>query len=458
MKHLKLNSLILIIHILTTLFVAKGQHTNKFLEIDELLKTNSMIDAMTALNKLKNQYQKDTIDSEYWSRYSKASYTFYKYNDAKLAINKAIVINPNNSVYYFEKGILLNKLGYIDSALVSLETAVKIKPEGEYFYWKGILNQQLNKLKEAEHDYNSAILKNFETAELHNNFAILLIANEKFESALSHINRAIQLNEKYSQAFSARSKLYVYLLNIDSACTDRNTAYNLGYKRVFDIPDSVCNGTFASKMKFAGDLCAGSHYYNQAIKAYSLLIDRHLIHSDYYLNRGYCYYKLKEYTKAEKDYLDALLLPHASKDLLYENLSILYFDTENFTKSIEYSSKRIKLDPNNHVPYIDRGLCYRKLKKYKEAEKDFDTSLNLKPDFFRAFGYRSFLFLELGQYEKSFQDATKAVQINPKYAYGYIVLGQAKQKLGMQDFCVDFYTAKKFGEPDADIAIKEYCK
>ena len=119
---------------------------------------------------------------------------------------------------------------------------------------------------------------------------------------------------------------------------------------------------------------------------------------------------------------------------------------------------RIELNPKNHVPYIDRGLCYRKLRKYKDAEKNFNKSLEIKPDFFRAFGYRSFLFLELGQYNKSYADALKSVELNPKYGYGYIVLAQAKQKLGMPDFCMDLYNAKKYGEPDTDILIKKYCK
>ena len=417
-----------------------------------------MIDAMAALNKLKENYNKDTVDAEYWLRYSKACYTFYKYEDAKTAIDRSIKLNPKNAIYYFEKGLLLNKVGNTDSSLKSLERAIQIKPEGEYYYWKGIVNQQLNNLTKADADYKSAIKNGFETPELHNNYAILLLGNENFSEGLIHINRAIELDKKYAQAYSARSKLHLYLLNVDSACIDKTTAYNLGYRKFFEIPDSVCNGSDATKWKFVGDLCASSKLYKQGIKAYTKLIDNNYYHSDYFLNRGYCYYKIKDYINAEKDYLKALELPNAAKDLLYDNLSLLYYDQNNFIKSIEFSTKRIELNPKNHVPYIDRGLCYRKLKKFKEAEKDFNKSLEIKPDFFRAFGYRSFLFLELGQYQKSFEDASKSVEINPKYGYGYIVLAQAKQKLGHPDFCIDLYNAKKYGEPDADIGIKEYCK
>ncbi len=434
-----------------------GQADKKYEDIDALIKTNSMIDAMTALNKLKENHKKDTVEAEYWVRYSKACYTFYKYEDAKFSIDKAIKLNPNNASYYFEKGMLHIKIGELEPSLAALEKAVSIVPEGEYFYWKGIANQQLKNLTNAENDYDKALENNFEAPELYNNFAILLAENGNYEKALEMINKAIILNGKYPQAYSTRSKINLFLLNIDAACTDRETAIKTGYYKVFEIPDSVCNGSDATKWKFVGDLCASSKLYMQGIKAYTKLIDNNFFYSDYFLNRGYCYYKLKDYVNAEKDYLKALELPNAAIDLLYDNLSLLFYDQNDFIKSIVYSTKRIELNPQNHVPYIDRGLCYRKLKKYQEAEKDFNKSIEIKPDFFRAFGYRAFLFLELRQYQKSFDDASKSVEINPKYGYGYIVLAQAKQKLGHPDFCIDFYKAKEYGEPEADLGIKEYC-
>lgn len=436
-----------------------GQTDNKYQDIDALIKTNTMFDAIAALNKLKEDHKKDTVDAEYWLRYSKACYILYKYEVAETAIDKSIKLNPKNAAYHFEKGLFLNRIGNnTDSSLKSLECAVQIKPEGEYYYWKGIVNQQLNNLVEAAADYKSAIKNGFETPELHNNYAILLFGNKNLSESLIRINRAIELDNEYAEAYSFRSQIHLCFLNVDSACIDKATARNLGYRRFSIIPDSVCNGSDATKWKFAGDVCLSNKLYKQGIKAYTKLIDNNHYNSDCFLNRGYCYYQLKEYVNAEKDYLKALELPNAKKDLLYDNLSLLYYDQNDFIKSIEYSTKRIELNPQNHVPYIDRGLCYRKLNKYEAAEKDFNKSLEIKPDFFRAFGYRAFLFLELGQYQKSFEDASKSVEINPEYGYGYLVLTQAKQKLGLPDFCTDLYKAKKYGEPEADIGIKEYCE
>jgi len=84
--------------------------------------------------------------------------------------------------------------------------------------------------------------------------------------------------------------------------------------------------------------------------------------------------------------------------------------------------------------------------------------LELKPDFFRAFRYCAYLNYELGDFLKSYEDASKAIEINPTYDYAYLVLGQAKIELGKTDYCEDFYKAKHHGNPEADEVILKYCK
>ncbi len=440
------------------LFNTLNGQSDKYKDVDGLIQSESMIDAMTALNRLKNNHQADTADSEYWLRYSKASYTFYKYEQSEAAINKAIRMQPQNAAYYFEKGLFFNRIGNLDSSLKSLNRALDLKSEGDYHYWRGIVRQQQKDTLGAVNDYRAALNAGFESSELYNNFAIALFELSQFDEGLRQVNKGIAMNPKYAQAYSARSKFYLRLLNADSACVDKSRANRLGYQKTFNIPDSVCNGSKATQLKFMADIAAADNSYSQAIKAYTQLIENYPPKSDYFLNRGYCYYKTHELEKAEKDYLQALELPGPARDMIYDNLSLLYFDQNKFQKSLDYAGKRIELNPRNHVPYIDRGLCYRKLKKYKEAEKDFNKSLELKPDFFRAFGYRAFLFLELGQYENALQDANRSVELNPSYGYGYVVLGQAKIKLGLPDYCVDFYKARKFNGPDAEQAIEQYCK
>ncbi len=439
--------------------ISYGQKTN-YQKIDSLLNKNSTIDALTALMKLKENHTKDSINSEYWVRFSKASYTTYNYDNAKLGIEKAIKISPSNAEYYFEKGLLHNRIGELKPALPALEKAVSIQPKGEYYYWKGIVNQQLNNIEIAQNDYQKAIENNFESPELFVNYAILLSRNHEYKKGLETINKAIEIDNMHSHAISTRANIQLFLLNIDAACSDSNKALNLGYVQALRIPDSICNGSTTKKLLFVAEVLVSNKHYKQSIIAYSKLIEAKSLKSNHFLNRGYAYFQLKEYEKAEKDYLQGLTLPNPELDKFYDNLSLLYFDQQKFQKAIDYSSKRIELNSKNHVAYLDRGLSYRKIKKYKEAEDDYNTSLKIMPNFFRGFGYRAYLHMEQGKNQEAFKDAKRAVEINPEYAYGYLMLAQAKQVLNLPDFCDDYFSAKKYGwtKDEVDFAIKKFCK
>ncbi|ELY2018412.1 tetratricopeptide repeat protein [Flavobacterium psychrophilum] len=447
----------ILIFLLTFFVSAQPKNEFKYKEIDELIDSNSMINSINAIRKLKENFEKDTVNSAYWLRLSKASFVTFRYEIALSSIEKAIKIDSINAELYFEKGLLNNKMDRLEIALLSFEKSITIKKSGKYYFWKGIMNQQLRRLDKVEIDYQNAIDNKFESAELYTNFAVVLTQVDKNEKALSMINKAILLDNKYPAAYSARSKIYISLLNVDAACKDEDLIKKMGQENHFQIPDSICRGTLNQKLQFASDFCSSSGSYKQGIIGYSKLINSKIFKSDNFLNRGYCYFQIKEYEKAENDYLKALSLPKPSLSQLYDNLGTLYFNSNNFQRAIEYATKRIELNPNDHIAFLDRGICYRKLNNYINAEKDFDKSIELKPNFYRAFGHRSFLFLIQGQNKKSFDDASKSIKLNRQYGYGYLVLAQSKQILGIPDFCKDFYNAKKFGEIEADTKIIEFC-
>ncbi len=431
---------------------------NKYNEIDNLLNSESMLDAKLAIEKLESSFKSENKTSDYWLRMSKANLNIFRYEDALTDMDKAINFDSKNANLYYEKGRLLNNLDKNEQALENFSKAIYLKPEPEFYFWKAICHQNLQQLADAEANYKKAIDGGLNSPEVHFNYAIILYQNNKFSESLKQNNKAIELNENYAKAYSFRALNHLMNLDIDAAYRDNEKASSLGQRNTVYIPEEIYKGSEIIKNEFLGGFLLANKNYKQGVAVFTKLINGNSNASAMYLNRGYCYFQINEYKKAESDYYKALELPNASVDLLYDNLSLLYFNEENYAKAIECSSKRIELNPQNHVPYIDRGLSYRKLKKYKEAEADFNKSLEIKPDFFRAFGYRAYLNLELGYFLKSYEDASKAIEINPTYDYAYLVLGQAKIELGKIDYCEDFYKAKKYGNPEADEAILKYCK
>jgi tetratricopeptide (TPR) repeat protein len=428
---------------------------DKLKQADELFAAKKYREALTIY---KQELSKAPDNVDLILKTAKASLESINYSDALELYERAIKLDSKSHIAYYEKAKLLSSVGMLKESQEALDQAIKILPEGEYHYWRGIVHQQQKHLDKALSDYDAALSKGVRAPELYNNYAILLVEIGRPGDALININKAISMDSTYPEALSARAKIHFLLLDVDSACIDSRAARTRGYKQAFDVPAFICSGSYALKMQYAGEVLMQGGHYAQAIEAFTRVIESKVDSASVYHNRGYCYYNLKEYAKAEADYLKALSLPRTTVDLLYDNLSLLYFDQNMFEKSIEYSGKRIALNPANPTPYIDRGLAYRKLKKYKEAEADFNKSLSIAPKFFRAYGYRAFLYLETGKYQKALDDAQQSVAIEPSYAYGYLVLAQAKQKLGLKDFCVDFHKAFQLGWGEAEEAIRKYCK
>jgi len=435
----------------------------KYREIDSLINSGTYFNNFKAMMLLDNEFVTDTLNSHHWIKRSLAYYYMNKYKKAISSINKGIGFDKNNANLYYEKAKLIMDIEQDNTkAIKLLDKAIMLDDKnGEFYFYRGIYSQLDGKVSKAISNYEYALSLDYKNQGLYRNYTNLLVNNNlSLKKALELINKAIELSPDIGANYQTKGNVLLMLIEPDKACNNYSKAIKNGYKLPNEINDALCK-TNKSKDKYIllGDILFSMKKHPNAIKSYNIGIKNEKDSTRFYLNRGYSYYKIKKYDKAEQDYLQALKLSNPEIDKLYDNLSLLYYEQEEFEQAIEYSTKRIELDPNNHVPYIDRGLCYRKIKKYTKAEMDFNKSLEIKPDFYRAFGYRSYLFLELDDVQKAFNDAKKSIELNPRYGYGYLMIANCKIALSIPDFCVDLYKAKEYGMvEEAEIGIEKHCK
>jgi tetratricopeptide (TPR) repeat protein len=441
--------------------VAFTQITNtRYKEVDSLIESRSILDNKAALQLLETTLVMDSTTVDYWLVYAKACDRLMKSEKALASIEKAIAINPKSDYAYFKKAqFYYESEGDVASALENAAIAISLSPQGEYYFYRGIYYQLLQQEDKAFLDYEKALELGYEYEGLYRNYAILLFKKEQPQKALEAIQKGIMLEPNVADNYITLGETYAFLMDIDKMCSAIELAYSKGYRDKNDIYTLVCNNKVEkNKFTLLGDVFTIMNKYTFALQAYNKALEIEPNASSLVMNIGSCYHHLNEYEKAETYYLKSLDLPKPDKELIYNNMCILYFDENKFDKTIAYANKRIVLNPKNYTAYIDRGGAYRKLKNYKNAEADFNKALAIKPDFFRAFGYRGYLYLEMAQYVKALEDAKKAIAINPEYGYGYLILGQAKISLKRGDYCNDFLNAQKYGEPDAEAVINLYCK
>lgn len=99
--------------------------------------------------------------------------------------------------------------------------------------------------------------------------------------------------------------------------------------------------------------------------------------------------------------------------------------------------------------YWNRGNTKFFLRLWESAKLDYDTAINLKPDYVEAYRSRGRVKFGLGQYIAAIADFDKTIHLKPEYAEAYVDRGRAK-------FGLDRHTAA-IADFDKAIHLKPDC-
>ena len=64
---------------------------------------------------------------------------------------------------------------------------------------------------------------------------------KNWEAALTDLNKVIELDPKYAEAYYNRSNAYLQLERTSEACTDMREAAKLGYDNAINYVAGLCN-------------------------------------------------------------------------------------------------------------------------------------------------------------------------------------------------------------------------
>lgn len=188
----------------------------------------------------------------------------------------------------------------------------------------------------------------------------------KFEEAIAHYSKAVELNPKSISA----------LLN-------RSTAY-----------ETV--GEHKKALADLGALLAVSPNYVVA-----------------YVNRAWAHGRHKEFAEALEDCNKALSIdPKCAA--AFNNRAAVYNDLGQYDKSLDDSTKAIDLAPHLAAAYDTRGVARRHLKQFQQAIDDFNKALALNPNLGEAYYNRAQAYKAIGDTTRATSDEAKAKELGFK--------------------------------------------
>lgn len=154
-----------------------------------------------------SQVQQSKIDGLDAAEWSVKGVGFYENNDsdnAIIAYNNAISLNPNDAEFYVLRGLAHNKKGLLDNAIADFDKAIAINPKHSTAYsFRGSSHYEKKLYDNAIADYNNAIANESDTEKIANYKKTLAIAYHTksltymgegfYDKALIEVNSAIAL-------------------------------------------------------------------------------------------------------------------------------------------------------------------------------------------------------------------------------------------------------------------------
>jgi tetratricopeptide (TPR) repeat protein len=154
----------------------------------------------------------------------------------------------------------------------------------------------------------------------------------------------------------------------------------------------------------------------EAVDAFTKLLEIAPLNPDAFKNRGVAYMKLNRYDEAIDDFEQVKqILPNLKG--LYSNLGVAWYYKKEYSKAIESYDKEIAQSPDNYYAYFNRAICRTELKEYKKSLQDIIKTLELSPDFYLALCLKGDLHWDMNQPQEARIAYEKAVLIDPDQAY-----------------------------------------
>ena len=118
------------------------------------------------------------------------------------------------------------------------------KRPGVAQYNAGVKLMKKGKFQDAAAKFEAALKKNPNMAEAHNNlgYSLRKQGKQNFKQALSHYNRAIEINSRLSEAYMYRGVLHALMGNEDKALADHGKLTRLDRRLADALQAAIASG------------------------------------------------------------------------------------------------------------------------------------------------------------------------------------------------------------------------
>ena len=291
----------------------------------------------------------------------------------------------------------------------------------------------------------------------HKNNAEEFFGEQKYESALSEINSAIELMPDSSSYYDLRQNIYSILGYYEEALLDIEKINELSNKYGIDnLHIYYERSNIKAKMGLYKEALLDMDYFIDNLDT-SEDFNKYLFYQCY-VSKGSIYFGLDEYENAAKCYKIVLEKnTNFMKELDINALVGLSNLANTSDEALELLNRALSIDTTISIPYAARAVLYFNLEELDLAYNDFKMALSINP-------FDSQSYLNLGQffaYYTEHDDSAvfyleKGIELAPQSIHNdisYMNLGVVKARLGHIDEAINNLKKAEAINPDNDIVL-----
>jgi superkiller protein 3 len=272
---------------------------------------------------------------------STAAYEAKQYLRMIELLQKILEIDPNNSLSYYQLGVVFQEQQKLDEAIDAYKKAIALDPQyADAYNNLGVALKDQKKLDPAIDAYRKAIALNPQDATAYNNLGNVLSDQKKLDEAIDAYKKAIALNPQYVAAYN----------NLGIALYDQKK--------------------------------------DEAIDAFKKAIALNPQYATAYYNLGIALYDQKKLDEAIDAFKKAIAL-NPQYAAAYNNLGIALSDQKKLDEAIDAYRKSLSLPDDtsgfSRTPHTlahnNLGRLLKEQGDLEAAEQEFLASLKIDPQF-----------------------------------------------------------------------------
>lgn len=324
------------------------------------------------------------------------------YDQAIRLYRFALEIEPENPNFHYRLGLTYLEKGNLEQAASSLDRAVELGNQSEFYLARGNLHFDQSEYAEAEGLYESGITAGTQLGRLYTNLALSRKEQGKTEGAIDAYSRALQQELTPSLAYEVhlnKGKLHAELEDYKSAISEFETArkldptaeahYNLGLARAENDNPTGAVDAFRSALEEAPedadimkDLATAYQRledYENAIEFYERALDQRPESSDILIALGRLHERIDQ-PKTALGYYERLVEKEdrgPELKLTFRRVGELYLRLDQPKNAQPAFRNVLSMDTGDAEVHYNLGVAYRRSDRMDEAIDEFRRARDL---------------------------------------------------------------------------------